>query len=175
MNLADLLVEYRDDLAVFVRARAGRLTRYEGIDDLVQGVHLRALERGGEFSYRGREPFLAWMYLVARRYLADRHAHWSALRRKPASLVRLTQAGDQATTGTGPTTYAARREMLTLAVRALAILPPTDRRMVQWESEGVSLKERAERLEMSYAAADSARRRALERFRKTYELLVSRA
>ena len=171
-KLAELLPLHRADLEAFVRRHAGRLLRFESVEDLVQGIHVRALE--ADYEHQGREPFLKWMHVLARRHLAARYAHWVALRRKPASLVRLTQAEGATATDTGPRTYAERREMLTLAVRAVAILRPKDRQMVQWESEGVPLKERAERLGVSYAAADSARRRALERFRKTYEFLLGR-
>ncbi len=170
MSLGELLTEYRGDLTVFVRRHAGRLLRFEGVEDLVQGIHVRALE--APYEHRGREPFLKWMYQLARRHLAGRYAHWVALRRKPAALVRLTQADGATASDTGPRTYAERRELLTIAVRALAILPPKDRQMVQWESEDVPLAERADNMGVSYAAADSARRRALERFRKTFDYLL---
>ena len=35
----------------------------------------------------------------SRRYLADRHAHWAALRRRPSALVRLTPAVSVRATG----------------------------------------------------------------------------
>jgi len=172
-TLDELLPAYRDDLLRFVQRHAGRLLRYETAEDLLQGIHLRALERGGTFRYRGREPFLQWLFTMARQYLADRHAHWSALRRRPARLVRLTEgAGGVPGGGTGPVTFADRRDQLARAVRTLALLSARDRSLVQWASDGVPLREQATRLGLGYAAAKSASRRALDRFRKLYARLA---
>ena len=177
-ELPELLEEFRDDLLRFAQSHAGRLVRYESPEDLLQGIHVRALERGGEFEYRGREPFLAWLYSVARSYITDRHVYWAALKRRPAALLRLTW-GDSSSgvpepiaTATGPSTFADRREQLSLAVRALALLLPRDQELVQGSSEGLSIAELAEHLEISYDAAERARLRALDRFRKAYRLIT---
>jgi len=117
------------------------------------------------------------IHKVARNVLADRHAHWSALRRRPARLLRLTLGGesgagvDPALSATGPSTFAARRELMDIAVKALTLLREEDRRLVRWQSEGVLLKEQAERLGASYAATDSASRRAVERYRKAFRIV----
>ena len=50
--------------------------------------------------------------------------------------------------------------------------PERDRNLVQMASEGVPLREQAERLQLSYAAVQKAGLRALERFRKAYELVA---
>ncbi|MCK6459941.1 MAG: hypothetical protein L6Q95_08615, partial [Planctomycetes bacterium] len=71
---------------------------------------------------------------------------------------------DPAATATGPSTFAARREHLKLAVQALAALPPRDRDLVKSTSED------AERLGLRYDAAKQARLRALGRFRKAFDL-----
>ena len=172
-SLADLLVAHREDLVAYVGRHAGRLLRYEVVDDLVQGIHVRAIEHGADFDYRGREPFLAWLHVVARSHLADRHSYWTALRRRPSRLVRLgtaTGAAEPAATSTGPSTFASRREQIEIAVRALALLLPRDRDLVRWTSDSVSPDDQAERLGVSRDAADRARGRALVRFRKAYEL-----
>jgi RNA polymerase sigma factor (sigma-70 family) len=175
--LPDLLLAHRTDLTAFVARNAGRLLRWESADDLVQGVHLRAIERGASFRWRGREPFLAWLHTVARSHLADRHAYWAALRRRPSRLVRLgtTAGGDAAgaavaATSAGPSTHASRREQLEIALRALALLLPRDRDLVRWTCDDVPFDEQAARLGVTRDAADRARRRAVERFRKAYEL-----
>ena len=179
-DLSGFLVQFHDELLGFVRRHAGRLLRYETGDDLMQEIHVRALQQGDRYRHKGREPFLAWIHTVARSVLADRHAHWAALRRRPAGLLRLTLGGtesgalDPAMSATGPSTFAARREMLSLAVKALALLPKADRDLVRWRSEDVPLTEQASQLGVSYAAADSASRRALDRFRKSFRLLSGR-
>jgi RNA polymerase sigma factor (sigma-70 family) len=167
------------DLVVFVRRHAGRLLRFETEEDLVQGIHARALERGGSYRHRGREQFLAWMYSVARTHLADRHHYWGAMRRRPSSLLRLVGDGstgvgtpEPAASVTGPSTFAARRELVSLVAQALSLLREQDRNLVRWLGDGVPVKEQASRLGLSPDAAESASRRALERFRKAYRLVA---
>lgn len=181
--LPSLLVETRDDLAAFVRRHAAGLLRFETADDLVQAVHVRALESEAHFSWRGREPFFAWLYTVARRELSDRRAHWAALKRGSGDLLRLTEgaAGTSGTAdpravaappakGSGPSTFADRREQLVRVIRTLDALLPRDRDLVRWTAEGVDLAEQAERLGISYDAVERARARALDRFRKAFTL-----
>ena len=59
MNLSELLVTHRRDLARFLQHQAGWLLRFEAADDLLQGLHVRVLQQAQNFEYRGREPFLA--------------------------------------------------------------------------------------------------------------------
>ena len=181
MNLSELLVNHRRDLARFLQHQAGWLLRYEAADDLLQGLYVRVLEQAGKFEYRGPEPFLAWVYKVARHNLAERRRYWSRLKRKPAALVRLTSGGttdghspvDPADTATGPVTFAERREQLTIAVRAMAVLLERDQELVRWASESVDTAAVARRLEISVEAARRARNRALERFRWAFDLLAN--
>lgn len=178
MKLEALLDAHDGELRRFVRAHGGQLLRRESEDDLVQGITLRALERANSFRDQGAAAFRAWIATVARSYLADRANYWQALRRKPGALLRLTSGGtggvDPAATATGPSTFAARREHLKLAVQALAVLPPRDRDLVRWTSEDVPLEEQAKRLGLSYDAAKQARLRALDRFRKAFHLATGR-
>lgn len=179
--LGELLVRFRGELAGYVAVHAGRLTRHESVDDLVQGIHLRVLEQRASFEYRGDASFLAWIRSVARSHLADRHAYWSALRRRPSHLVRLVQSGDATgdrssaaepvATATGPSTFASRREQVDVAVRALGLLPERDRDLVRWRLEGVGVAEQASRLGVSVDAADRAGRRAVERLRKMHAVI----
>ncbi len=178
-RLAQLLDQHEAELTRFVARHAGRLTRYESVDDLKQGVHLRVIESEADYEHRGAEAFQKWMYTVARNFLASRYAYWSALRRKPAALLRLTAAGSGSDPGavgevsspdTGPLTYAERRDLLLHAVRALEVMLPRDKNLVVWSSEDVSIQDMADRLEITYAAVEQARRRALDRFRKAFRL-----
>lgn len=178
-ELATHLAAHREPLLRFVERHAGSVLRFESADDLVQGVHLRALSGGGEFEYRGDKEWLGWLYALARSHIADRHAHWSALKRRPSRLLRLTggatddpdAAAEPAGSATGPSTFASRREQLATAVRALALLLPRDRDLVRWHSEGVDLDEQARRLGIGYDAAERAHLRALDRFRKAFRLV----
>jgi len=171
-TISHRLEDVRADLLSFLGRHAGWLLRLETAEDLLQGLHLRALERGAAARFDSRGAFLKWIHTVARTHLADRREYWSALKRDSARLVRLSTAGagEAAGTGTGPFTFAARRELAAIAVRALAVLRPRDRRLVRWTAEGVSLEEQAERLGISYTAARQARTRAVNRFRKAFEL-----
>lgn len=159
-------------------ARATGVLRYEGREDLCQGIVLRALERGASYRDTGEASFVAWLRAVGRSYLADRVRYWQAIRRKPAGLLRLTAHGSRgvepAAGGPGPSTVASRKEHLRLAVQALATLLPRDRDLVQWSSEDLPLEEQARRLGLGYDAAKQARMRAIERFRKAFRLATSR-
>jgi RNA polymerase sigma factor (sigma-70 family) len=168
-GVAELLAAHGDELRAFVARHGGAALRFESADDLHQGVQLRALERGRAAAFDEPKAFFAWLHAVARSYLADRNKYWAALRRRPSRLLGLTTAGvDPAATGTGPSTFASRKEQLRLAVQAVASLLPRDRDLVLWSSEDVPLEEQAARLGLAYDAAKQARLRALERFRKAF-------
>lgn len=179
--LASLLVAWRGDLVAFTQRNAAGLLRFESVEDLVQGMHVRALERGAAFEFRGEKEFLGWMHALARTYLVDRRAHWAALKRGSSRLLRLTAdaagtadpraVGEPAATGTGASTSASRREQLAIAVKALSVLLPRDRDLVQWHADGVPLAEQAQRLGISHEAASRASLRAKERFRAAFRLL----
>ncbi len=179
-KLEGLLLRYRADLERFLERHASGLLRYENAEDLVQGVHARALAEAEAYEHRGEKEFLGWLHTLARRYVADRHDYWSAMKRGSGKVLRLSFSGTASGLAEGrplppgsepgPSTFASRRELLGFATKALAVLPERDRRLVRWMSEGVDLKVQAERLEISYAAAQRAGLRALERFRKAFEL-----
>jgi len=176
-TLDDLLVAHRLRLVGFLRERARGLLAWESLDDLVQGVHLRAIEGQSGFEYRSEPEFVGWLFTLAQRHVADRHDYWTALKRRSGSVLRFTLS--QGVGGTplpagstaGPGTFASRRELLELATRSLAALPERDRRLVEWMSEQVPLEDQAARLGISYAAVQRAGVRAQERFRKTFELV----
>ena len=183
VKLPELLIEHRVKLLRYIERNAGMLLRFETSDDLVQGIHLRALKYGDDFEYRGVEPFFAWLFEVAKSHFKERREHWMALKRKPARLFRLTQAAatsdpgavaEPPGSGTGPSTFAARREQLNLAVKALAMLMPRDRDLVRWMTEGVDDTEIGRRLGMEPRSAARARQRAVERFQRAHRLLNQR-
>ena len=178
-DVAALLERHATELEALVRHEAGSLLAFEESSDLLQGVRERALARAGSFAWRGPEASLGWLRTLARSYLNDRREHWSALKRRPAALLRLTLSEDAtrpgalspASTRTGPATFAERRESIVQAVRALDLLLPRDRELVLLELEGVPLDEVGRRLGLAADSAARARLRALERLRKAWQLL----
>ena len=180
-DLESLLVQHDTTLLVFLGHEASGLLRFESLEDLAQGVHLRALGRRDSFHFLGEQPFLAWLRAIARHHIADRHEHWSAIKRHSGKVVRYTLSGSHtddswgallpADSRSGPGTFASRRELLILVSRALGLLPPRDRDLVRWMSEGVAIEAQASQLNISYAAAQRAGLRAVERLRKTFELV----
>ncbi|HEX9795318.1 MAG TPA: sigma-70 family RNA polymerase sigma factor [Planctomycetota bacterium] len=180
----ELLVRHEAFLRALLRNEARGLLRFETEDDLVQGVLQRALLAEDRFEYRGEAEFEGWLVTLARRQVADRHDYWQALKRGSSGVLRLSVSGSRtgsrhglapASPGPGPSTFASRRELLVISTKALAVLPERDRKLVCWMSEEVPLEEQAARLDMSYAAAQRAGLRALERFRKAFQLLSERA
>ncbi len=182
--LEDLLVAKRHAVRAMVAREARGLLRYQSVEDLTQAVVVRALENREQFEYRGDDAFVGWVFTLGRNVLSDRRDHWSALKRRSGVLLRYTASvaasddpravAEPSAEIAGPSTFAARREQIILATRALDLLLPRDRKLVVWSSEGVDIDEQAERLGLSYAAVTQARRRALERLRKSYELVSRR-
>lgn len=181
--LSKLLELHREALLRWTNKNARGLLKRESADDVVQGIQLRALKQEAQFTYRGEKEFLAWVFLVAKQHVADRHDYWSALRREAGKMLRVTASDAKASRasiaginpaaeGIGPGTYASRREMMEIAARALDVMLPRDREIIQLVGQGRSNDEIAEALAVGYDAAEQAKRRALERFKKTVELLI---
>jgi len=137
------------------------------------------------FRYRSEPEFFGWLVQVARQHIADRHEYWSALRRDPGRLLRITSASwdgagercgvQPAASSSGPPTLASRKEQIALALKALAFLLRRDQDLVRWTTEDRPIAEMADRLGLSYEAAERARLRAVDRFRKAYALVLRRA
>lgn len=180
-SLDTLLVTHEPTLRRLVRREARGLLRFESEDDLIQGIVSRALGAAATFEWEGEAPFVAWLLTIGRRHVADRHDWWRALKRGSTRVLRLTWSGTQPgdplanllppETVTGPGTFAARRESLATLARALDALTERDRNLALWHAEDIPLEEQAERLDVSYAAAQRAGLRALERLRKAFVLL----
>lgn len=174
-----LLDRHRDRLVRWLEANARGLRRFESADDLAQGVHLHVLQVADRFAWRGDDAFVGWLLAVARRFVADRAAHWHALKRDAGPTLRITFAGAGSEDGTtlepslsrtGPATWASRREELTRATRVLAAMSPRDAELVRLHARGLDVDEIAQRLSLTPAAAQRARLRAVERFRRLFAL-----
>lgn len=180
-NLPDLLEQHRAALVRMVASEGRGLLGRDSTEDLVQDICLRALRQEEQFVYRSEPEFFAWIKLITKQQIADRHDYWSALRRQAGQLLRITSSSSAGSTGspavrpadgaTGPATFADRREMLELASRTLGMMLERDRDLIRRISLGHDISELAKHLGISYSAAEIAKRRALERFRKTFELL----
>lgn len=182
-DLEPQLLLQADWLRGRIQAKATWLLRVDGLDDLVQDVHLRALKAAPGFEYRGEGPLRAWLAELVQQSLADRRRYWAAAKRNAGYMVRLSAVGspstiagrgavELATESPGPKTWAEARDGHAFAMRAVAALLPRDQQLIEWLREGAADHEIAERLELSVEAAARARLRATERFRRAYELLV---
>lgn len=171
-DLPALLVAHERMLRGLLSTTARGLLQFETLDDLVQGVQARALAEADRFVFRSDAEFRAWLATLARRHVADRSDHYKAAKRRAANVIRLTLAdgGVPASSRAGPSTVAERRELIVIAIKAVAALPPRDRDLVRWTSEGVPLTEQADRLGIGYDATQRAAHRAFDRLRKTFEL-----
>ncbi len=185
---SELIERHRATLERFLRSHARGVLRFEAEDDLVQGVMLRAYRGEGHFSYRGERAFVAWLLTVARQHVASRHKYWSAEKRVGGELLRITEhmrsaPSDRTERGgvtpaaasKGPATRAENRELTGLAMRAVRLLLPRDQELVRAVAVGMPLADLAVRLGIGPDAAERARLRALERFRKAFEVLRRRA
>ncbi len=180
---AERLAARHEQLVRYCLRHGGRLLRFETAEDLAQGVQLAALRRAARFELRSEGELDAWLFTLARGHLADRLRHWSRLKRRSGALLRITAADVDATSDpravaepararTGPATFAARREQVVIAMKALSFLAPRDQRLVIAYRDGDAIADVAERLGLAYDAARIAQSRALGRFRKSFALLT---
>jgi RNA polymerase sigma factor (sigma-70 family) len=181
-TFARLLDRHRGLLVRWSQVHGAGLLRYESAEDLAQGATLRALQASARYVHRSEEGFVGWLVEIARAHVADRWDWWRARKRHAGRALRLALgsgttssdgAPEPASRRTGPTTFAGRRELLARAARALAAIGERDGELVRQQVEGVSVEETAARLGLSYAAAQRARLRALERLRKAALLAES--
>ncbi len=171
-----MLVRHRARLVRYFARRAQALAPQESPEDLAQGVHLYALQHGNEFEYQGEPAAVGWLLRLARQHHARRIEHWQAMKRDGGRMLRITQAArtggaQPAAQGPGPLTVAEQSEQLSLAARAMDGLPERDRTLVRLMTRDLSVREIAEQLGMTEAAAQRARLRAMDRFRKIFVIL----
>lgn len=154
-RMDELLDRHRAELIRYIERSATSLLRFEAAEDLAQGISIRALSAADTFEYRNDEAFFGWLVALAKQHFAKRRTYWTALRRGGGIALRLSAGDSRSSTAsgidpvisqTGPSTVASRREQLSLAMRALEVLYPRDREIVQWLSEDVSVEEIASRL-----------------------------
>ncbi len=180
---ASFLERTRDQLAKWVEREAKGLLKRESADDVVSGIHARALSQIENFELRTDAEAFTWLKTIARQHVLDRQKYHTALRRHGGEMLRITNASFGGEPGetpgvqvagkmTGQVTYAMRREAIDLAARAIAGLLDRDQELVRATVEGETLEALAKRLHLTYDAAEQARRRAMERFKKAYDLLA---
>jgi RNA polymerase sigma factor (sigma-70 family) len=177
-TLKTLLISNRDPLLRHLKQKASGLLHYESEEDLLQGIYIRALKVRDHFEYQGERAFMGWVRKIAAQHIADRNEYWKAKKRKADKLFRITLSDPSTLSGrkgvnpaavqTGADTRLQRKEMVDLALEAVATLKERDRKIVQWMAYGLSIDDMAEKLEISYDAAERARLRALDRFRKAF-------
>ena len=177
-GLTTLLTRHRGQLVQYFKVKGGAIRQHESPDDLAQGVHLHAIANQDRFEYRSDREFVGWMLRIARQYLARRVHHWTALKRDAGPILRITLgvgtrdgARMPEAQGPGPVTHASQSEQIALAARAIDGLPPRDQEIMRMMARDLSVREIAEQLSISEAAAQKARLRAGERFRKIYTIL----
>ncbi len=180
-TLEELLVRHREVLVRYLGRRGSGLLKFEAAEDLAQAVHMKAVQAEGRFDYRGEEAFIGWICTLGRQHIADRNAYWKAQKRNAGPMLRITYGGATSSGGAkgvspaaeqqGPTTFAGVREQVEVAARAIATLPPRDAQIVELIRAGADVEDVARELRVSYAAAQRARLRSIERFKKAFELL----
>ena len=182
-QLEQLLLARRSELLGFLRRHASpAVLRYESPEDLTQAVLARALESAHNFEARDADATRAWLLRIARNYLTDRTRYWMALKRRSGKVLRFEMsrsgssdeavAWDPRASQTSPSQFAIRREQLITAAKAMNLLMERDRNLVTWTSHQIPISEQAQKLNLSYEATAKASRRAQQRFRDVYRLIV---
>jgi len=173
--LQRLILLYHPRLRAIAAARITRRLRGKiDPDDVLQQVYIEAVQRIGEFHYRGRGSFLHWLRRLLDSRLADAHRRFHAARRdvrrevaeadRPSDYDRL--AGRAALDTVTPSRIVRRQEAQALLMAALAGLPPDYRRVLELRFlKGCPLAEVAACMNRSPAAVQMLSGRALRRLR----------
>jgi len=172
-DLESALQFHRPSLVRFVEREARGILDKESADDLVQGIHIRALRGAENYIHTDERGFLNWIATLARRHIADRHEHWVALRRAAPGALHITQTWSSsgggvvpAASSLSPGSKVVRKEDIERAAAALHRLEARDRALIEMMIADVDIDEIAKRLGIGYEAAKKARQRAVERLRE---------
>jgi RNA polymerase sigma-70 factor (ECF subfamily) len=183
--LGRLLALHADRLGRMARVRMGpQLLGRVGVSDVLQDVHVEALERFHEFAQQREMPFFVWLrFLTFQRIAALYRRHYGAQRRDVRREVRLDHAGRttarpavmaaQLTGGlTSPSMAVARDEAEQDLRRAIEELSELDREVLCLRHfERLTNAEVAHELGIDVSAASKRYLRALARLRSTLERL----
>jgi RNA polymerase sigma-70 factor (ECF subfamily) len=144
--------------------------------DLVQATLLKAHQQCGQFRGRSKAEVEAWLRRILAGTLADAFRHEHRAKRDVAKEQRLEAALEQssdrllgwlASNSLSPSQKAVRNENLLHMVNALAQLPEAQREAIMLHYlQGQSLREVAERIGRSPAAAAGLLQRGLKSLRK---------
>jgi len=122
-----------DQVLLFIGARLGAgLRRKEDPMDVLQETWMEAHRSFGEFVYRGKGCFVAWLCRIAEnriRGLADHHG--ARKRSAPGEQLPVSRVLDRIRAAvTGPATAALRQEQQSRLADALAVLPDEEREVL---------------------------------------------
>ena len=154
----------------------GHIRRKHSVADVLQEARILALQRFGEFEYRGPGSFRNWILRIAqlKTRTAVKHHGGTAKRaawREQSRGARKDTAAFQAQ-GPTPSEVAIGAELEELARKAMATLPAGDREVLLLvQQEGLTLREAAERMERSYEATKRLHGRALFKFTGLFQSL----
>lgn len=159
-ELEQQLGQHRGWLRSVIQARLGGP---EGTDDILQEVHMAALE--GHVSLRKSHSFSAWLYQIAIRQTALFRRQLGRHRR------RLRQAGEKARIEIDdcpePLDYLMKSERREIILQALQQLPAQDRELLVLKyMEGWSYRSIADQLNRTERAVESQLQRARQRLRR---------
>ena len=159
----------------FALARLGQET--ELAKEIAQATVCKALEKLG--SYRGEAALFSWLCSICRFEISG---HFKRERRAPPQDVLLDESG--ALLGSleslpasldDPESELLRAEVARRVHEAVDHLPPHYGQVLEWKySDGLSVKEMAERLEMTPKAVESLLTRARVAFRDQLAVLTRR-
>lgn len=164
---------YFQPLYRFALARVDR--DVELAKEMTQATLCKVLEKLD--TYRGEAALFSWLCSFCRFEIS---AHFRSARRQPPAL-HLIEEGDPlrgvleslAANTDDPESALLRREVSRLVHVAVDHLPPHYGRVLEWKySDGLSVKQIAERLETSPKAVESLLTRARQAFRESFASLA---
>ncbi|MCR9247320.1 MAG: sigma-70 family RNA polymerase sigma factor [bacterium] len=170
--LDELVVEYLPRLQAYVRLQMGAALRArEATVDVVQSVCREVLGDIREgFEYRGRGPFLRWLFTSALNKVRDRHRYQQAARRSPDRERPSDGADLPQPSWLSPSHEAIGKEQAEALERAFDRLPEHYREVITMSRiMGLSFAEIGAALDRSEHAARLLLGRALARLAELHE------
>ena len=171
-SLNRLFAIYRPRISVLLHYKLPLERRYGvDIEDLVQDLFLKALDRMETFEYHGPGSFFSWLASLADKVIFDHLRHYSREKRDYRKNTRFQTVGSPAIdkafeNNPTPTQCYIRQERETRLIEALDDLPEHERDLIYMiKIEGLATSEVAKKLHKTPASIYLAIHRILKKLK----------
>lgn len=179
-SLNQLFTIYRPRISVLLHYKLPQEHRF-GIDieDLVQDLFIKALDRMGTFEYRGPGSFFSWLASLSDKVILDHLRHYSREKRDYRKNTRFQTIGNPAIdeafqNNPTPTQCFLRQEREMRLIEVLDDLPEHERDLIYMAKiEGLATSEIAEKLNKTPASIYLSIHRILKKLKPRLQAVLN--